>query len=325
MDHIAHAWIAVRAVQYLRTVDAKNPFINLLSENIKDAFIAAWLPDLNDSKLGSGDTDNHVFKIVKIDSDQRFVMDKAALAQKLGKKRAIISYLERDSTLSDDWWQGSYKASPKPGQHIPNKVNSMIISLTDMAILGSPEIQDMLEKKRETVLSKKVCTNAAQLATYFYMLSHFISDTCMPCHCDGRPFNSYKKGYHNKMEEAWSKTIDESYLLGLFSKKGSDQIIDGSTSIDGKFGIELPQVIGNGKKLINTYDMWEEMVLNCRAFFALNHIMVPNRDADPIQKYAYTDLSDESKNLMGHICIQDAIYNVALVWKFIGHKFLAED
>jgi len=36
---------------------------SILRPHIKNAAFGAWMPDLADSKLGSGDLDNHVFKM----------------------------------------------------------------------------------------------------------------------------------------------------------------------------------------------------------------------------------------------------------------------
>ncbi len=320
MDHIAHAWICLRAIQYLESTHPEFPFLDLLKDNIRDSYIACWLPDKNDSKLGGGDVDNHIFKLEKMEKrDKRFVVLKKDLINKLGYNREVIKYLEDDKILDTTWWQEAYKANPKPGEHIPNRIDAFVTTISDLIILGDTNIQNKINKKRVSEINPKVCTNETQLATYFYMVSHFVSDTCMPSHCDARPFNSYSKGYHNKMEMDWSKTIGGKFIEKLYSNSNVDTIVSESLVVDNELEIKMPEKLGfSDKKVINTYDLWEEFVLNCRAFFALNYSLIPN-DANDIK---YSDLEKNKKNIISHICLQDAVYNTALVWYFIGDRFV---
>ena len=97
MKQATHAWIAIRAVALLEGDEQSKGLVSILlrgaqlfdthdaaprvlpgrmtastcqmfspglvKPSVKAAAIGAWLPDLQDSKLGSGDTDNHVFKM----------------------------------------------------------------------------------------------------------------------------------------------------------------------------------------------------------------------------------------------------------------------
>ena len=63
MKQATHAWIAIRAVGLLENDPATKGLASLLKPHVQSAAIGAWMPDLADSKLGSGDIDNHVFKM----------------------------------------------------------------------------------------------------------------------------------------------------------------------------------------------------------------------------------------------------------------------
>jgi hypothetical protein len=54
MDQRAHSWLAIRAVELLDQVGETQELAALLKPHIKSAAIGAWIPDLQDSKLGSG-------------------------------------------------------------------------------------------------------------------------------------------------------------------------------------------------------------------------------------------------------------------------------
>jgi len=60
MKQPAHTWIAVRAVGLLLDDPDTEEFGKLLAPHVKQAAIGAWMPDLQDAKIGGSKTENHV-------------------------------------------------------------------------------------------------------------------------------------------------------------------------------------------------------------------------------------------------------------------------
>jgi hypothetical protein len=72
MKQATHAWIAVRAMGLIEHDPETAGLFSILRPHIKNAALGAWMPDLADSKLGSGDLDNHVFKMQPVKQPSAF-------------------------------------------------------------------------------------------------------------------------------------------------------------------------------------------------------------------------------------------------------------
>ena len=100
----------------------------------------------------------------------------------------MSAYLESDEVLEDEWWDQPYKADPQPGQHLANRTMSLCTTLTDLLILGDREVAPLVPGRVSFAnqLDDEARSSAEQIATYFFNLSHFVADSCQPCHCDAR-------------------------------------------------------------------------------------------------------------------------------------------
>jgi hypothetical protein len=148
------------------------------------------------------------------------------------------------------------------------------------------------------------------------MLSHFVADTCMPCHCDARASAAYKSG---GLHEGW-----EGYLLkkigtdfeekNLARHKDPNELIAMAASVDGKLGIAFNARI---PKLVNA-DVWKEMVQVARGSFSVDCIVAP--PGAKVRKF--TQVRDTSKVIerASQVVLRDAVLNVAMVWKHIWGK-----
>jgi hypothetical protein len=334
MNQRTHAWIAIRAIKLLEDEGSVPSLVELMKPYTRQASIGAWIPDKRDAKLGSAQTQNHVFKIKPYDGNlkTRFVMSKQKTFKLLTDQRLAKDFLDRHSDILDDaWWKESYKADPPPGKHLANRAMSLSIGNIDLLIMGDPVVQEILPGRIGFIssISDEVKTRQGQVALFFFMLSHFVADSLMPCHCDDRDLSDYDTGLHKELESHWSKVVgkefDEKSLLE--SDMSSDQLLGLAMGVDDKFNIQFANVVPD----IQTDDIWEEIVLLCRASFAIASVIAPPATypykPKPQVFAKYEDLftlDDAGKSLLEDLdrtVIHDAVLNVAIVWKDIWLKF----
>lgn len=331
MKQRTHAWLAVSAISLLEESDKAEKLVKLLAPYAKSAAIGAWLPDLSDSKKGFGRLDNHILKMEPYDGPlpKRFVMSKNTLVEELGEHRKMAGFLDNDSSLDNQWWKQPYKADPTPGKHLANRAMAFATMIVDLLILGDKEVDALVPGEIGFIenMNKKALTRKEQLATYFFMISHFIADACMPCHCDARLLSGYDKGVHNKLESRWNRRIgtyfDKDNLLTTNDKSAT--VIDKAREIWEKLDISIDPDIPD---LAKGHDTWLEIIYVCRASYALANIIVPAGDF-PADSQDCTTLNDlypdpaDKKKLaeFDRLILHDAILNIAIIWKHIWDRF----
>ena len=169
---------------------------------------------------------------------------------------------------------------------------------------------------------------------YFFMLSHFIADSCMPCHCDARKLQGYGEGLHKELEEHWSKAVgkqfEKSALLGTLpdmteaeAATDGNEILANARQVDAKFGLDFGQaVIGDLQK---GHDVWLELIFICRATFSIASIMAPFRQYPygSEVKAPFDTLFGQNSSLLKQLdtaTMYDAVLNTAIIWKYIWNK-----
>ncbi len=331
MKQETHSWIAIRAIALLADKGGNKNLVRLLGDHACEASVGAWIPDSTDAKSGGSATENHIFKMKPFrgKSPDRFVADKAVLLKRLGPARAMSAYLADDNKLDPDWWAQAYKADPmKPGQHLPNRAMAMSTMLKDLLLLGDESVDSLVGRGRifDQYTVSDAQTRQEALAAYFFMLSHFIADSCMPCHCDARDLSAYGKGLHKQWEEHWSKAVAAEFAKDALIKKGAapsacipgDQAMEKSRGKDKKFGLDFGET--TIPSLPKGRDVWLEMVDVCRASFALASIVAPPA------KYGYGDTKARARfdavlagkpilKELDRVIMHDAVLNTAMVWK----------
>jgi len=337
MDQKTHAWIAVRAIKLLENEGKVPGLVELLKPHTQKAAIGAWIPDKTDAKPGGAQTQNHVFKIGTYNGalTSRFITKKADLSGSLGADRLMAGFLDKYSNILDaNWWGTPFKADPPPGKHLANRTMALTINNIDMLILGEQKIQDALPGDIQFISNipdSYRCTSE-QISIFFFMLSHFIADSLMPCHCDLRDLSDYDKGLHKELEKAWSKSIDDLFTESklINTPLDCDQIFEKAVSSDIKFAISFKDQIPAFKGG-ESWDIWQEIVLLCRASFALASVIAPPdkypyKPAEQIMAPFSTLFESDNygKELLKEITqviMHDAVLNVAMVWKNIWSRF----
>ena len=334
MKQEAHAWIAIRAVDLLDSDPQTKELAKLLKPHVHKAAIGAWLPDLNDAKLGGSQVANHCFKLEPYTSTyipDRFVVSKADMRKKLKTCRLTRKFIDDwgDSVLDAAWWSAPYKATPPPGKHIANRAMSISVALIDLLLFGDDAVAAHVPRDIDfaTDLVAEERSTEEMVALWLFYLSHFVADAVMPCHCDARRLSSYTNGrLHRKLEEHWSGLVssdfsDDNILSGNYS---SQDCLQAARNVDGVVGLSFPSSIPKFKEK----DVWTELVNVCRGSFAIASIIAPpdSYPYDGQHRPSYDDLfaGANGQQLLDDVdrtCLHDAVLNVAMVWKHIWRKF----
>lgn len=331
MNQVTHTCLGIRAAGLLEDANEDARLVALLKTKINKTSLGAWMPDLTDAKIGSGDIDNHILKMLPMKiKDPYFVVSKKNLLKILGKERKIYDYLNKDTALDNTWWESAYKADPAPGQHLGNRANALSIAITDLMLLGDTDLSELVpgDVKFYNELDKSIQTKTEQAGLYFFMLSHFIADSCMPMHCDARKLNGFSQGLHHEWEQHWSDQLPKLFEKNniLKSKLNSEEIISESKKMDSAFNITFNNSV---PVLDSKTDIWKEIIMMCRGSFALSCIVNPLATPYNIDQKGLTfsqlKSTDDGKKMietMDAIIMHDAVLSIAMIWKHIWGKFI---
>lgn len=331
MKQRTHAWLAIRALGLLESSGQAGELVDLLKPHVASAAIGCWLPDLRDSKVGSGAIDNHVFKLAPHAGEQadRFVLRKADLFKKLGSGRAIVGFLKsRSDALDAEWWATPYRADPPPGQHLANRAMALTTTLVDQLLLGDETVANAVPGNVAFAgdLAPDARTRAEEVSTFFFMLSHFVADACQPCHCDARTLFGYDAGVHKELEAHWDSVIGTYFDKGKLMHVAADPdaILAKAREVDGRFGFTLSDDVPAPV----SKDAWLEVLYLCRASFAVAGVLVspegfPYGGSDRTSFAAVFD-QDSAPGLLADLdraIMHDAVLNIAILWRDVWRTF----
>lgn len=327
MNERTHAWIAIRAIALLEEEGKSANLVSLLKSHATKASVGAWIPDCVDAKRGGAGTECHVLKMAPYvgPTSDRFVVPKKELLDRIGPQREISKLLQADTSLDSWWWGTSFKGDvSKPGQHLPNRVMALSTMLKDLLIMGDETVDSLIPGRITFAefLDDGIRTREEAAATYFFMLSHFIADICMPCHCDGRDLSDYEAGVHKEWEKAWSDVVGIEFTKDKLAAEDitPEKAISAAKKIDQKFGISFSKVVPPLKK---GHDEWLESMYLCRASLGVANIVAPFKDfpyGDAQKKASYKALLRDNEPLRKKVdaaIMHDAVLNTTIIWKNI--------
>jgi len=326
MKQTTHTWIAVRALGLLANEGSTPGLVSILSLHLQHCHIGCWVPDMSSFKKGHGYTENHTFKIAPFPNDPgaRFILEKDELLDHLDPATGLTRYLDEECQLPADWWAKSYKADQPDGRHLPDVLSSLYDTCLDLILMGDQEVDEMTPGTVNfaAYLEDEVAIRKEQISTFFFMLSHYIADCFMPCHCDDRRLAVYGAKFHKQWEEAWDRRVGEYFAKAELAACGDDTetILQEAEQVDQKIGLEFPDTITTN----NEDDMWEQAIFWSRGSFALSCGIFPEDefpfggDAEP--KYGEYFTSPE-KDRYDPIVLQSAVCSVASLWKKTWLKF----
>lgn len=347
MNQRTHSWIAIRAIALLEDENVEKNLVKLLRPHAREASVGAWIPDQADAKRGGAGAaiDNHVFKMEPHTGNQRerFITQKDELLERIGMYRMTAQFLQNDNVLDHEWWETPYRGDvPKPGQHLPNRAMALGTMMKDLLLMGNERIDQLIpgNVRFAQYMIPKARTQEEAAATYFFMLSHFIADACMPCHCDGRKLAAYAQGLHKELEAHWSRKVGTRFekrnllpralnAARVHTRADSTRVLRQARAIDDKFDLDFSQT--SVPDLHRGHDIWLEIVNLCRASFAIASIVAPYRQYryDDLQARApfKTALGRSKRHLLEDVdrtVMYDAVLNTAIVWKHIWNKVSKE-
>jgi hypothetical protein len=197
------------------------------------------------------------------------------------------------------------------------------LTIADLLVTGDPAVQALTNRPANWLgdLDEEVCIHKQQAALYAMMVSHFIADASMPCHCDARKLAGYANGLHHELETHWSDQVDSLFdhtQLEATSQPPTE-ILAAARAVDAKFDIQFEPAV---PKIKSGRDSWLEMVDVCRGSFALACVIAPP------DQFGYSSATclpfdqvfgdANGKTLLkkvDQIAMHDAVLNVAMVWK----------
>ena len=339
MDQRTHSWIAVRAIALLDDEPAASRsagLVSLLKPHTRKASVGAWIPDQVDAKRGGAGscTDNHVLKMEPYQGTQvdRFVLRRADLLDRIGPYRLMGRFVQNAASLDDQWWGAPYKGdAPKAGQHLSNRIMALSTMMKDLLLLGDQEVDSLVPGAVRFLryMDAEARTHEEAAAMYFFMLSHFTADACMPCHCDGRDLAAYAAGLHNKLETHWKRVVgcefDKAKLLG---DGDVDTALRQAKAVDTRSGLSFDNA--PIPDLRPGQDPWLESVYLCRASFGVASVMAPYTqypyDSPTLAPFD-TVLGAGHQDLLSRVdqaVMHDAVLNTAVMWKHVWNKVSAE-
>ena len=351
MKRAAHGWIALRAYKLIDDISVKgrignvyhtDKLIELLSYYLSNVWDGAWIPDslICDMQYG------HIFKqtndpalLGSIVKDKRSQVSYKELKSGLKGKRLCLECLKKEEVLDEYYWS-------KQG-HLPSRVIALTHTASDMLKLGDFPLAFYLREQRRTAytgdlsaasvksLSLSPTFSARQIATIFFILSHYIADAHMPLHCDYRDYSRPKRvrpippRLHPSIEERWEKYFPKERIIGVgkYSKDSVDDIVlnlpKNSVIKEKKYKLSG----ADGLKKSNN-DVWKEMVNICRVSYALSRVWIDKEDTEN-KKSGYDDVRDlirrkgeeEFVDITNRI-FHDAVESVARIWLLVWGKFV---
>jgi len=344
MNQRTHSWIAIRAIALLEDEKEERNLVRLLKPHARKATVGAWIPDQIDAKRGGSSTENHVLKIEPYAGDHRgrFITRKKELLRRIGTFRKTAQLLQNDSSLDADWWAAPYKGDVrKRGQHLPNRAMALSTMMKDLLLMGNPRIDQLIPGRVRFAqyMDPKTRTEEEAVAMYFFMLSHFVADASMPCHCDGRYLAGYARGLHKELEAHWSRKVGTGFekanllqpdtvLTDAQARADASRVLERARDVGAKFNLDFKNSVPG---LRPKHDVWLELVDLCRASFAVASIIAPpaqypyhSKRKAPF-KTVFSGANGQLLKEVNKAVLHDAVLNTAIVWKHVWNKVAAEE
>lgn len=332
MNERTHAWIGIRAIALLEDNGLEKGLVTLLKPHARKASVGAWIPDQVDAKKGGAGniTECHVLKMEPYGGTQkaRFVVKKDELLERIGMPRRTAKFLHADTTLNKDWWSMPFRGDvSKPGQHLPNRIMALATMLKDLLLMGDEQVDHLIpgEIRFAQYLAPELRTREEAAAAYFFMLSHFVADAHMPCHCDGRKLSGYSEGLHKELEDHWSRRVGTGFdKKNLLKEDSETNVFQNARCIDNKFNLSFDT--DTIPDLYKKHDAWLEAMYLCRAAFAIASIIAPfsTYPYDSDEKAPFeTVFANGNKQLLDEMSctvLHDAVLSTAIIWKHIWSK-----
>lgn len=305
MKQYTHAWLALMAMKRLEKTELSKNYrkradglIKWFKNNRDFVVQGAWYPDAVIKDMAS----SHILKFEPKEGSNSNSFSKLPNIYHLYK-------IGKES--------GNYKKSYKITKgNLPDRCESLAHNIIDHF-----KMQESEDK------GSPISPTDNQIATGFFMLSHYIADAHMPLHCDDRPFSD-GDNVHGHVEQEWDEAVRGCYSIdfdnerffyapdGYPLKIGNNPVIDWLEKeiIDRPFSLSWGT--GNG----NTWDFMSGI---CQYSYLTAYKMIPAAyNADNLDWNGFKALNtgygfdDYSKYLLA-----DAIDSIAKVWLRVWNRY----
>lgn len=339
MKQIAHAWVALMALERLKSSRTKSyiktnfksfylgkkfnsyynkqakRFVNFFDKH-KDAFVqGAWFPDsvISDNLVGA-----HTFKMKKPSNEKEkkeVKTIKNKTPEHLSARRTFIS----ETKLKE-------KVYVKEDYILPDRCEALTHAIRDMMLIQKEE-----PKGSDIIFSDD------QITLYFLMLSHYLADAHVPPHSDARDFYD-PPTIHPDMEKYWDKEIKKFYLFDK-KRKVFDYDIDGAPELiekekfENSFLYDVLKLLNKrkwnpadkkikylGENNKKTYDYVKAV---CFDSYLLSKWFIPEMSKDEYKKIKILE-DDKYKGILRDMSVHilaDAIDSIALIWLLTWDKY----
>lgn len=316
MKKYTHAWLALKAVELLRSYRGKfnddrnrhlERFLKFIS-TYPDTFVrGAWFPDtiIKDNTQGG-----HTWKYY-LDSNgktekRRPPANNNCLEFVKGDLRKKVSL---DTRISD----------------LPDRCEALGLMIRDSILITN-----------KTKSGDVVVFNDSQIALLFLMLSHYICDAHVPVHCDNRDFYNPSK-VHPDLEDFWEKEIKKFYTVSTkneqfdldekgnlqrkTNKKGYEKsilhVLDNILEQSKWKNMGTPKTHWNAFLGTGNNNFWDYLVSVCLVSFHMSLKMFPSKapgvSYNKVRIFKTEPFKSDVIKKSPYI-LADAINSVAMLW-----------
>lgn len=341
MKSIAHAWLALMALERLKSPKTKGyikkkfkPFFlgksfdsyyNNQAERFvkffdkhKDAFVqGAWFPD---NVISDNLTGGHTLKIKKPSKKSEEKKAKTIKNRTPNHLSSRRKFIEEARLKEKVYVKGNYI--------LPDRCEAL-----------SHAIRDMILIQKDEPKGSDIMFNDDQITLYFLMLSHYLADAHVPPHSDARDFYT-PPTIHPDMEKYWDKEIKKFYLFDR-KRKIFDYDLGGAPELDDKrktkfetsFLYDALKVLSKrrwnpadkksqylGKNNKKVYDYIKSV---CFDSYLLSTWFIPEMSKNEYKKIKILKDDKYKENLreMSVHILADAVDSIALVWLLTWDRY----
>lgn len=338
MKQIAHAWVALMALERLKSSRVKSyikknfkkfylgksfdfyfnkqaqRFVEFFDKH-KDAFVqGAWFPDsvISDNLAGA-----HTFKMKKPskgseEKEARKIDNETP--EHLSSRRMLVGEAKTKE-----------RVYVKEGYILPDRCEALGHAIRDMMLIQKDQLK-----------GSDIMFNDDQITLYFLMLSHYVADAHVPPHSDARDFYT-PPTIHPDMEKYWDKEIKKFYLFDGKRKVfdydigGAPELKEKKDKFEGSFLYDVLKLLSErkwnpaDKKIFgeNNKKIYDYVKAVCFDSYAVSNWFVPEMptaDYKKIKILKDEKYKDSLRKMSVHV-LADAIDSVALVWLLMWDKY----
>jgi len=317
MKKYTHAWLALKAVELLKSLEGKfsdernkrlKKFLSFISTHPSTFVRGAWFPDTVISDHNQG---GHTWKYYLDEASGR------AEKRRPPNHNHCLNFVQND---------------------LDRKISldARISDLPDRCEALGQMIRDAILITNKTKSGDVIVFNDSQVALLFLMLSHYICDAHVPVHCDSRDFYT-PSTVHPDLEGFWEKEIIKYYKVSKkteqfdLDEEGNLQLRPDKKSYDGSILHQCDGLLErskwNGMDTAREHwsaflgkdnnNFWDYLVSVCIVSFHMSLLMfpldLPGVDYNNLKIMKVSPFKERVIEYSPFI-LADAVNSVALLW-----------